>query len=87
MIYLIKNNTTGLIKIGISNDPQRRLKQLQTGNTGKLEIIKTYITKNDKEQEKRIHKILWQNKKRGEWFFFPHLDKYIELIDILLTTK
>lgn len=49
MIYFIKNITTGKIKIVFSNNPQKRLKELQTGNENKLVLIKSIQGEKDKE--------------------------------------
>jgi hypothetical protein len=44
-------------KIGITkNDPKQRLKKLKTGNSGELEILKTYKSKNYKKIEKWLHR-------------------------------
>ena len=38
-LYIIQSDVSGNIKIGRSKDPQKRLKQLQTGNPNKLKLI------------------------------------------------
>ena len=38
-LYIIQSDLTGMIKIGRSRHPQKRLKQLQTGNPNKLKLI------------------------------------------------
>lgn len=67
-IYAILEEDTGNIKIGISKNPEQRLKQLQIGNSSQLSIIKTIEAKNNFKDEKVLH---FKNKEhllRGEWF-------------------
>lgn len=68
-IYLISSDN-GYVKIGIAKYPEKRLKQLQTGNANKLKI--EYIAEIEHNKtlliEKMIHKNLRTYKKHGEWF-------------------
>jgi len=87
-IYLISDGE--LVKIGYSQNPIRRLNQLQTGHPKKLKLIKIFdystapshgkIT--EKLMEKKIHYLLRRFKVRynGEWFYFRD---YSQLIDII----
>lgn len=74
-LYLIQSDVTGAIKIGVSNTPEKRLKQLQTGSPYKLKLIGVFKEKG--HTEKVLHQLLQpyrQNIKRqstkGEWFDF-----------------
>ena len=70
MLYIIHSDQD-LYKIGISHNPEKRLKQLQTGNGSKLRLYKTYSVRNEAILEKKIHNMLWQNKAilgKSEWF-------------------
>lgn len=57
-------------KIGFSNNPKRRLKDLQTGHPNQLTIH--YIEAIPKDQvksiEKSIHEVLRPHREKGEWF-------------------
>lgn len=67
-IYAILEEDTGNIKIGISKNPEHRLKQLQIGNSSQLSIVKKIKAKNSFKDEKVLH---FKNKDhliRGEWF-------------------
>lgn len=68
-IYIISDNTA--IKVGISIDPNKRIKELQTGNPKKLSILYTFKVPENLvfKLESACHKAL-QCKfiKRGEWF-------------------
>lgn len=68
-IYIIYDGQN--VKIGKSNHPKKRIKELQTANPKNLKIIKTFSVPGNKvfTIEKECHKNL--NKiyeKRGEWF-------------------
>ena len=52
-LYFIQSDFTGMIKIGRSKDPQKRLKQLQTGNPNRLKLIASFKGKG--EEEKYLH--------------------------------
>lgn len=71
MLYIIGTDNN-LYKIGISKDPNKRLKQLQTGNGNKLRIIQVFNVNNERQLEQRLHGMLWQSKSvlsKNEWFF------------------
>jgi hypothetical protein len=78
-IYIIEAN--GSYKIGESKYPEKRLKQLQTGNHCWLKIIKIY--KNiecAKAVEKLLHKRLDFCHLEGEWFKCD-IDKIYKIIE------
>ena len=49
-LYFIQSDFTGMIKIGRSKDPQKRLKQLQTGNPNRLKLIASFENKGNEEK-------------------------------------
>ena len=57
-----------MIKIGRSKDPQKRLKQLQTGNPNRLKLIASFDGLG--WQEKLIHERLKSYRLKGEWFSY-----------------
>lgn len=61
--YLMKDHTTGLIKIGKSNNPRKREKTLQSE---KPQI--TLFASHDKNIEKELHAKYKNKRIRGEWF-------------------
>lgn len=70
-------------KIGISkNEPEKRLKQLQTGNPNRIDILKFYESKNYKHVEKWLHSRFYNKKTLAENEWFKLLDddvlKFIE---------
>lgn len=67
-VYLISDSNTYNYKIGISNNPERRIKSLQTGNDNKLKIIHKILCEYYSDVEKALHYRYNSNKINGEWF-------------------
>lgn len=67
-IYLIQSLEEGYYKIGVSKNPEKRLKQLQTGNSSELKLIHSYSSEYANKIEKTLHNMLSHCKKEGEWF-------------------
>lgn len=66
MVYIISDGTR--VKIGWSRDPQKRLKQLQTGNPSILKLIKVYDVLRVKERYLHKNLMLYKTRHNGEWF-------------------
>lgn len=66
-VYLIRTND-GRYKVGIAKDPQKRIRQLQTGNSDQLELIETYQSENASKIEGSLHRHYSYGKMIGEWF-------------------
>jgi len=66
VIYFIQQENDGAIKIGISNNFKKRLRQLQTGSPYKLNILT--IINGDEELEKQLHSKFAEYRLSGEWF-------------------
>ncbi|MFW6242790.1 MAG: GIY-YIG nuclease family protein [bacterium] len=69
-IYLIQCLESGDYKIGKTKNIKRRLKSLQTGNSGELKVIDYFETKYPNKLEKFLHNRFSYGKKIGEWFSF-----------------
>lgn len=69
-IYIIASNKDGPVKIGRSNNPDRRLKQLQTGQDKTLYIFHKELVADDEinQMERAIHKTIGYKRAKGEWF-------------------
>jgi len=80
-IYLIKMNN--YIKIGKSDNPYKRLAQLQTSNPEKLELLSSFPfdKKNIIEIEKKLHTFYKPKNIKNEWFNLDKLD--IEFMNFL----
>jgi hypothetical protein len=68
-IYVI-GGTEKPYKIGITNNPGRRLKNLQTGHPSKLRIHHVEPIPDDQVRliEQTIHKTINHKRLQGEWF-------------------
>lgn len=55
-VYLLKVSGEGIYKIGVSKNVERRVKQLQTGNPEKIEIIKTFLSQYPYKIENVLHR-------------------------------
>jgi hypothetical protein len=65
-IYFIQSGEHGPIKIGLSNKPDRRVPQLQTGNPDALFL--RHVIPGDLAVEKKLHERFRPARIRGEWF-------------------
>lgn len=79
-VYVISGG--GYCKIGVSNNPERRLARLQTGNPHELILIRKYYTLDAKTLEATLHETLEEYRVRGEWFKLP-LDRFQWLLEEL----
>jgi len=75
-VYAIKNTSTGNIKLGISKNPEQRLKQLQTGCDGKLELVAYRKAVNGFKDEQLLHIENKQYNIHGEWFVEQSMDGF-----------
>jgi predicted GIY-YIG superfamily endonuclease len=69
-VYLIQRGY-GAIKIGVSDNPESRLKQLQTGAQERLRLIAKFPSNSRTEAfnlEKDLHDKLAHHRLKGEWF-------------------
>ena len=67
-IYLIQSLENGYYKIGVSKHPNKRIKELQTGNSSELKLIESYHSKYPYKVEKSLQYRYSYLKKEGEWF-------------------
>lgn len=69
-LYIIGPASSDRYKIGFSADPDRRLRQLQTGHGEKLHVHHRRVVDESKVDvlEKLIHNANRHRKVRGEWF-------------------
>ena len=71
-VYLIRS--IEYYKIGIANDVESRLAQLQTGNPNELVIESCYEFPNSQAVEAALHQKFVYVRKRGEWFQLTNSD-------------
>lgn len=73
IIYLIESvrDYDTVYKIGYTKSDKskkNRIRNLQTGNDGKLNIIHEFHTKHNRKLEISLHNLFSYNHKNGEWF-------------------
>lgn len=72
LVYFIQaGESSGPIKIGIANDPNRRIVLMQT--CCPLELRLLLAVPGSERHEERLHQLLKAHRIRGEWFE-PHAD-------------
>lgn len=68
-VYVLKNELTGLVKIGVSASPAKRANELSNQSGCELQIVYTSPKcKNAYELEQTLHKYFAGRRKVGEWF-------------------
>lgn len=82
-IYIIESS--GLYKIGVTKNIEKRFKHLNTGNPNMINKVKVYKSISNAHQiETMIHNDLKQYRHKGEWFncdlnlIFSIVDKYTQ---------
>lgn len=69
MIYFItEGNSINYVKIGYTNNLNRRLRELQIGNPRKLKPY--FVIKGNYQLEQEVHKEFKDYRSIGEWFHF-----------------
>lgn len=64
--YLYAARSDGFVKFGITNEPQKRLSGLKTGNPHGVEMLGFVAAST--EVEKQVHAYLSKENHSGEWF-------------------
>jgi hypothetical protein len=65
-VYLMGSASSPIVKIGRSNNPKRRLFQVQEDVGRPLEVM--WTTPGGKEMERGLHQHFAQERRHGEWF-------------------
>jgi uncharacterized membrane protein YccC len=65
-IYAIRRGQCGPIKIGMSNEPQTRLRNLQTAVAEQLHLLA--VIDGDEQVERDLHRRFEKYRLHGEWF-------------------
>jgi predicted GIY-YIG superfamily endonuclease len=74
MVYLMGRENTDFVKIGITNDVDRRLSQLKEKYKD-IEILSIYVCEDRKYSanlEKKLHNLLEHKRIQFEWFILKH---------------
>lgn len=69
-VYLLGDSEReGIYKIGVTRgDIQKRIKKLQTGNSGEIYLVSHYETEHPFLMEKMLHTKFLRDKVLNEWF-------------------
>lgn len=67
-VYLIQSLEDSYYKIGVSKHPQKRIKELQTGNSSELRLVEMYQSEFANSIEKTLQRRYSHLRKEGEWF-------------------
>jgi hypothetical protein len=83
-LYILKALPSGLIKIGISDQFDRRLSAIRRQNSESIEVVRTfqgdgeYIRQLEKELHEELNAIRWQ----CEWFYSGvEVDSVVDRLD------
>lgn len=68
MLYVVGTVPDAPVKIGISDDPMRRLRGIQTGNPLKLQVFQVWAVTHPVPIEGSVHIALAEQRMVGEWF-------------------
>ena len=69
-IYLIRDGDC--YKLGLADNPEGRLYDLQVGNPRQLELVRFWRVDRAPEVEERLHAVFDAYHVRGEWFKLPY---------------
>jgi len=73
-LYIIRAKSphkTNLVKIGVSTNIEKRLKQIQTSCPYKIELFEKANVKDAFGHERALHNQYKKFKLKGEWFLLP----------------
>jgi hypothetical protein len=70
-IYAIKDESSR-VKLGMADNVDKRLRELQTGNAEVLTIMYLWPVDNMRKAEAAVHTIFSAYRIRGEWFRLDH---------------
>lgn len=73
-VYLLKIQENGIYKIGVSKNVEKRVKQLQTGNTEQIYLVNKFHSNYPYKIESYLHNIYKSNTISGEWFYLSDDD-------------
>lgn len=87
-VYIIRQGTTRFFKIGVSNNPQNRLKNLQTGNPHQLKLVFSVPCHGISayKAERIIHTYLHRDQVKNEWFNINTDDRVIFIAQAMLNS-
>ena len=82
-VYLIGEEGTNNIKIGVAINVEKRMQQLATGNSNNLILLFKGKYTNYKQVEKKLHSLHADSCIKNEWFDIVYVDLLIKDIEEL----
>lgn len=73
-LYLVKDNASNLVKIGITTNHKERLRALNTMVPHGITTIDIFQSNRYEELEKEVHDWYKDKRRNGEWFDFNDAD-------------
>jgi Rha family phage regulatory protein len=68
-VYVLSNSDNGYLKVGVSSNVDKRIKQLQTGSWAELSVeYRSMVCSNSFDIESTVHEKLRSKRVRGEWY-------------------
>jgi len=79
MIYFIQSPHDKRIKIGMSENPNLRIRDLQTGSSSKESHVPLLVLPGGRKRESELHSVFKKFRSHGEWFNpVPEILDYIK---------
>lgn len=76
-LYVISEGNSTFKKIGLTGeDPNKRVKQLQTGNPRQLYVVRKIRVSNMKQCETFLHRMFGRYHIRGEWYNLSNFNEF-----------
>lgn len=75
LVYVIGTPNSGIAKVGVSNAPERRLRQIQSMSPLPLQVL--WTCSGGYDLERCLHSYLAPYRSHGEWFNFQGLDPVV----------
>jgi len=68
-IYIVQCKE--FVKIGLTNNVEKRISEMMTGNPFPVKLLKSVHSLNPYEDERRLHARLYRYHHQGEWYKIP----------------
>jgi hypothetical protein len=73
-VYIVESEA-GFVKIGVSSNPSRRIKELRTASPEMLELLDCAPKTRPEYVEEELHSMFSSGRKHGEWFNLKNKEK------------
>lgn len=83
-VYLIQAKNSNRFKIGMSENPEARLMQIQTMSPLELELIGYYWSDSMYQEEQKWHTRLQEFRVQGEWFQLSEVKGFLTSVEFFL---